>query len=50
MTFVRFCITEFGLSSSSEFLLKLPQILDSQLPLFYFEQLQDVHRKVQENA
>jgi hypothetical protein len=42
MGFMRFCMTEFGLSSNQEFLMKIPELLHAFLPISYFEKIQGI--------
>ena len=43
MGFMRFCMTEFGLSSNQEFLMKIPELLHAFLPISYFEKIQGIY-------
>lgn len=43
MGFMRFCMTEFGLSSNQEFLMKIPELLHAFLPISYFDKIQGIY-------
>lgn len=44
MGFMRYCMTEIGISSNPEFLMKIPEILQYFLPISYHDMIQHIYK------